>query len=83
MAWGGDIWPDNRRCSRCGNKHTCAYRPLSMPYCECDKRFSVKIGTVMERSKIGYRDRTTVTCLHATRPRGISSTRLGRDLGTS
>ena len=51
-------------------------------YCsECGKRFSVKIGTVMEQSKISYRNWAVATSLLATRHKGISSVRLGRDLG--
>ena len=55
MKWlGGNIWPDDRRRSRCGHKYTCTSKPPSIPYYECDKRFSVKLGTVMKHSKIGY-----------------------------
>ena len=56
-----------------------------MPYycSEYDKRFSVKIGTVMEHSRIGYQNWAVVICLHATRPKDISSVQLGRDLKIS
>ena len=54
-----------------------------MPYwcSECKKYFSVKIGTVMEHSKISYRRWAVATYLLATRPKGISSVQLGHDLG--
>ena len=49
-----------------------------MPYCaECDMRFSVRVGTVMEHPKIGYRNWAVATHLSATRPKGISSVCLG------
>ena len=55
MEWFEEnVWPDGRRCPRCDNKYTCASKHPSIPYycSECDKRFSVRIGTVMEQSKI-------------------------------
>ena len=78
-----NIWPDGRRCPRCGFKYTCVAKHPEMPYfcSECKKYFSVKIGTVMEHSKISYRRWAVATYLLATRPKGISSVQLGRDLG--
>lgn len=78
-----NIWPDGRRCPRCGFKYTCVAKHPEMPYwcSECKKYFSVKIGTVMEHSKISYRKWAVATYLLATRPKGISSVQLGRDLG--
>ena len=84
MEWfEGNIWPDGRKCPRCGNKYTCTIRHPHMPYycSECRKYFSVKIGTVMEHSRIGYRNWAIATHLLATRPKGISSVQLHRDLG--
>ena len=84
MEWiEENVWPDGRRCPRCGYKHTCVSKHPSMPYycSECDKRFSVKIGTVMAHSKISYRNWAIATYLLATRPKGISSVQLGKDLG--
>ena len=86
MEWlEENIWPDGRRCPRCDYKYTCASKHPSMPYycSECSKRFSVRIGTVMEQSKISYRNWAIATYLLATRPKGISSVQLRRDLGIS
>ncbi len=86
MDWlEANIWSDGRVCPRCGNKYTCVSRHACMPYycSECDKRFSVKIGTVMEHSRIGYQNWAVATYLHATRPKGIFSVQLGRDLKIS
>lgn len=80
-----NVWPDGRVCPRCANKYTCTSRHQNMPYycSECRKRFSVRINTVMESSNIRYRDWAVTTCLVATRPKGISSVQLARDLGIS
>ena len=86
MGWPeGNIWPDGRRCPRCDYEHTCASRHSTMPYycSECSRRFSARIGTVMERPKIGYRNWAVATHLLATRPKGISGVQLRRDLGIS
>ena len=86
MEWlERNVWPDGRKCPRCGYEHTCSTKHPSMPYycSECNKRFSVRIGTVMEGSKIGYRIWAITTCLLATSSKGISSVRLHRDLEIS
>lgn len=55
----------------------------SMPYrCrDCRKRFSVRTGTVMERSKLGYRIWAFALYLMTTGIKGTSSMKLSRDLG--
>ena len=86
MEWlEGNVWPDGRMCPRCGYKYTRTTKHPSMPYycSECDKRFSVKIGTVMEHPRIGYRSWAIATFLLAIHPKDISSAQLGRDLGIS
>ena len=86
MGWfEKNLWPDGRKCPRCGYKYTCVAKHPEMPYfcAECGKYFSVKIGTVMEHSRISYRKWAVATYLLATRPKGISSVQLGKDLGIS
>ena len=86
MEWfEGNMRPDGRECPRCGYKYTCVAKHPEMPYfcSECKKYFSVKIGTIMEISKIGYRKWAVATHLIATRHNGISSVQLGKDLGTN
>jgi len=57
----------------------------TMPYrCrerECRKRFSVRYGTVMEGSKLGYRVWAVALYLMTTSIKGVSSMKLHRDLG--
>ena len=51
-------WPDGLRCAYCDGERVGAKgNHPSMPYhcADCRKFFSVKTGTVMQSSKIGYR----------------------------
>ena len=58
-----------------------------MPYrCrakECRKFFSVRFGTVMQSSKLGYREWAIAIYLFNTGIEGTSSMKLHRDLGIS
>ena len=58
-----------------------------MPYrCRgknCRKRFSVKVGTIMEASNVGYRLWAVAIYLVLTNLKGISSMKLHRDLGVT
>ena len=81
--WNGDI-----RCPHCGHadvQTACAHK--TMPYrCrgkDCRKRFSVKVGTVMEASNIGYRLWAIAVYLVLTNLKGVSSMKLHRDLGVT
>ena len=83
-----NIWGEHRRCPRCGNTRTTTTRSQSMPYyCAgllgCKKRFSVKVGTVMESSRIGYQKWAIVTYQFATNLKGVSSMKVHRDLGVT
>ncbi len=77
------IWGDEPRCPRCGSTRATRTRHRSMPhYCTgCHRRFSVRIGTVMEHTRIGYRKWAIAVYLAATSLRGVSSMKLHRDLG--
>ena len=48
------IWPDGRACGRCGSVRTREASHAKMPYwcTDCRSYFSVKIGTVMQSSKL-------------------------------
>ena len=62
-------WPEEVCCVHCGstNVQTGAKHP-SMPYrCrDCGKRFSVRVGTVMQSSKLGYQTWLLATYLLTT-----------------
>ena len=77
------IWPEgNRYCPRCDSERTREASHPTMPYwcSDCRKYFSVKTGTVMEGSKIGYQKWAFGIYLMLTNGKGISSMKLHRDL---
>ncbi|MDE0399813.1 MAG: IS1595 family transposase [Candidatus Poribacteria bacterium] len=80
-----NIWRNGRRCGRCGGLNTSPATHPTMPYwCNhCRKYFSVKFGTVMERSHVGYKNWAIATYQFATNLKGISSMKLHRDLGVT
>ena len=79
-------WPNGVCCPECeslnvqtGCKHkTMAYRCREK---ECGLKFSVKRGTVMEGSKIGYQDWIIAIFQIMTNLKSVSSMKLHRDLG--
>lgn len=77
------IWKGERKCGHCGNTDTVKARHPKMPYyCyKCKSYFSVKVGTIMQQSKIGYQKWAMATYLFATNLKGVSSMKLHRDLG--
>ncbi len=78
-------WPDGPHCPHCGslNVLTGAKHP-TMPYrCrerECRKHFSVRTGTVMQGSNLGYQTWAVAIYLVLTGLKGTSSMKLHRDL---
>ena len=84
MKWFEDrIWPDGRHCPRCKGTRTREASHKYMPYwcTDCRKYFSVKIGTVMESSNLGYRKWVYAIYIHITSLKGVSSMKLHRDIG--
>ena len=88
-AWIAKIrWPNGPECPHCGCdnvQHPTAHK--TMPYrCRgggCRKFFSVKVGTVMQDSKLGYQEWAIAVYLFNTSLKGVSSMKLHRDLGIS
>ncbi|MDD9986766.1 MAG: IS1595 family transposase [Spirochaetaceae bacterium] len=86
-AWFAEQrWGGKPTCPQCGHDDVqtgCAHR--TMPYrCrhrECRKRFSVKVGTIMESSNLDYQTWAIAIYLHTTSLKGVSSMKLHRDLG--
>ncbi|MCY4190943.1 MAG: IS1595 family transposase [Rhodospirillaceae bacterium] len=77
------IWPNGRVCPHCGSTNTAENKgSRSRPYrCrDCRQRFSVRIGTAMERSKIPLRKWAIAIYLEMTSLKGVSSMKLHRDL---
>ena len=80
------IWSGGRHCPFCGSTET-RENPKSeaRPYrcSSCYRHFSVRIGTLMERTRIGYRKWAVAIYLHMTSLKGVSSMKLHRDIGVT
>ena len=80
------VWPEGRHCPRCGSVETSiAAETSGLPYrCSgCQRTFSVRIGTVMERSRVPLRKWVFAIYLEMTSLKGISSMKLHRDIGVT
>ena len=78
-------WPEGTHCPHCESVNVqsgAAHK--SMPYrCrerECRKRFSVRTGTCMEASNLGFQIWAIAVYLMSTSLKGVSSMKLHRDL---
>ena len=79
-------WPDGAYCPRCGTFNVqCNIKHPTMTHrCrDCPKRpmFSLKTGTAMESTKLGYQTWAIAIYLMTTNIKGVSSMKLHRDLG--
>ncbi len=85
--WFEEIrWPNGRVCTRCEGSNTKEVpNAKPMPYwcSDCRQYFSVKLGTVMEASKIPLRKWAIAFYQILTNLKGVSSMKLHRDLGIS
>lgn len=75
---------ENLACPRCGDTNVQrVVKRKPMPYrCRgCRKHFSVRIGSALEASKLGYQKWAIAIFLWTTSLKGISSMKLHRDLG--
>ena len=74
-------WPGGKiRCPRCNGRQVRRSTHQTMPYrCRrCRRFFSVRTGTLMERSHIGYRQWAIAIYLMVTNIKGTSSMHLHR-----
>ena len=80
------IWSNGRCCGHCGSLAT---RPVPnakpMPYwcTDCRSYFSVRTGTILERSHVPLRKWAFAMYLEITSLKSISSMKLHRDIGVS
>ena len=77
-------WGDQPKCPHCGSTNVLSgTKHPSMPYhCrDCRKRFSVRVNSVMQDTKLGYRIWAISIYILNTGIKGVSSMKLHRDLG--
>ena len=78
-------WPDGIRCLECDSSKVVrrkSTRATPVYHCNaCKYDFTVKVGTVMEDSKIPLRKWAMAFYLMSTHLKGVSSMKLHRDLG--
>ena len=85
------LWPNGPTCPHCGNVdgeritklQGKAHRPGLYRCAECEKQFSVTVGTVMERSHIAINKWLLATHLMTASKKGISAHQLHRMLGVT
>jgi len=84
-AWFAQLrWGDTPTCPHCGCTNVQTGAQHHMPYrCRnknCRKRFSVRVGTVMQDTKMSYRVWAMAIYILDTGIKGVSSMKLHRDL---
>nr|VFK50340.1 MAG: Transposase [Candidatus Kentron sp. TUN]VFK51489.1 MAG: Transposase [Candidatus Kentron sp. TUN]VFK59650.1 MAG: Transposase [Candidatus Kentron sp. TUN] len=86
------IWFEDQRwsgtpvCPRCGHSNTHRMERDNGEYIRCrncDKRFTVRVGTVMHRSHIDLRKWLFAMYLIVTARKGISSLQLSKEIGVT
>ena len=85
-AWFAQFrWPDGVRCARCDGHNVYRAKHPTMPYrCrDCRRYFSVKHGTIMQASNLGYQQWALALLLMATQPAGTPCPQLERTLGVT
>ena len=79
-------WPDGPVCPHCGSGNVRAVKnrkPMPFRCRECRKHFSVRSGTVLADTKLGYQAWVIGFYLMSTGIKGTSSMKLHRDLGVT
>ena len=79
------IWPNGPHCPHCGSfnvQHPIRHRTMTHRCRDCPNRpqFSLKTGTVMQGTKLGYRDWAIAIYLLSTNLKGVAAMKLHRDL---
>ena len=77
------LWPDGPYCPHCGSfhvQHPTKHRTMTHRCRDCRKDFSLKTGTVMQSSKLGYQIWAIAIYLMMTGLKGTAAMKLHRDL---
>lgn len=77
-------WVNGRTCPHCGNVHTSVLKKVGYYRCKgCKKDFTVRVGTVMHRSKIPLKKWVYTMYKICTARKGISSIQLAQEIGVT
>ena len=77
-------WADGAFCPLCGSTRVYHFSDNRTHKCgDCRKRFSIKVGTIFEDSKIEMRKWMMAIWLITSHKKGVASTTLARDLGVT
>lgn len=77
-------WKHGEYCPYCGGAKVYHFSDRKAHKCQaCKARFSIKVGTIFEDSKIPLRKWFTAVFMMTTHKKGVSSLQLSRDLGVT
>lgn len=77
-------WRDGAFCPHCGSTKVYHFSDKRNHKCgDCRKRFSIKVGTIFEDSKLPLRKWFMAVWLITAHKKGIASTQLARDIGVT
>ena len=77
-------WKNGAYCPHCGSTKVYDFADQKTHKCgECRKRFSVKVGTIFEDSKIGMQKWCMAIWLITSHKKGIASTQLATDISVT
>ena len=75
-------WKDGSYCPHCGSRKVYHFSDGRNHKCgECRKRFSIRVGTIFEDSKLPLRKWFMAIWLITSHKKGIASTQLAKDIG--
>ena len=77
-------WKNGAFCPQCGSTKVYHFSDQRTHKCgDCRKRFSIKVGTIFEDSKIELRKWFMAVWLLTSHKKGIASTQLAKDIGVT
>ena len=77
-------WADGAYCPHCGSTTVYHFSDAKTHKCgDCRKRFSIKVGTIFEDSKLPLRKWFMAIWLITSHKKGIASTQLAKDIGVT
>jgi transposase-like protein len=77
-------WKDGAQCPNCGSATIYHFSDRRTHKCgDCHKRFSIKVGTIFEDSKIGLGQWMMAIGLITAHKKGIASTQLAKEIGVT